>query len=209
MILTMLTGQMLIRSMIEEKSSRIIEILVSSCSPQELMAGKIFGLSFLGLVQIALWVFIGICAFISFNLDVAFDNLFLILIYFLLGYLLYSAIFVSVGSICSTEQGAQQLISCVSIILIIPLVISSSMEQDPNSFLVKVLTYIPLFTPPVMIMRIPVIVPPIWEIIASILILLLSIWLTIWVGGKIFRMGILVYGKRPSLKELVRWMRAK
>ena len=210
MMLIMLTGQMLIRSMVEEKSNRIIEILVSSCSPQELMAGKIFGLSFLGLVQIALWVFIGICASISFNLDVvSLDHLFLILIYFLLGYLLYAAIFVSVGSICSTEQEAQQLTSYVSIVLVVPLVISFSVVQDPNSFLVKVLTYIPLLTPSVMIMRIPVVVPPAWEIIVSILILLLSVWLMIWIAGKIFRIGILVYGKRPSLKELFRWMRAK
>lgn len=210
MMLIILTGQMLIRSMVEEKSNRIIEILVSSCSPQELMAGKIFGLSLLGLVQVALWVFIGVCASISFNLNVvSLDNLFLILIYFLLGYLLYAAIFVSIGSICSTEQEAQQLTSYVSILLVIPMVLSFSVVQNPNSFLIKVLTYIPLLTPTFMILRIPVVVPPLWEILLSILVLVFSVWLMIWVAGKIFRTGILLYGKPPSLKELFKWVRAK
>lgn len=210
MLLIMLTGQMLIRSMIEEKSNRIVEILVSSCSPQELMAGKIFGLSFLGLVQIALWIFIGICASISFNLDVVtLDNLFLILIYFVLGYLLYAAIFVSIGSICSTEQEAQQLTGYISMLLVVPMVLASSVVQNPNSLLIKVLTYIPVLTPTFMIMRIPVVVPQWWEIMTNILLLVLSVWLMIWIAGKIFRTGILVYGKRPSIKELLRWLRAK
>jgi ABC-2 type transport system permease protein len=210
MLLIMLTGQMLIRSMIEEKSNRIVEILVSSCSPQELMAGKIFGLSFLGLVQVALWVFIGICASISFNLDVVtLDNLLLILIYFVLGYLLYAAIFVSIGSVCSTEQEAQQLTGYVSILLVIPMVLAISVVQNPNSLLIQVLTYIPLLTPTFMIMRIPVVVPQWWEIVTNILLLVLSVWLLIWIAGKIFRTGILVYGKRPSIKELLRWIRAK
>ena len=210
MMLIMLTGQMLIRSMVEEKSNRIIEILVSSCSPQELMAGKIFGLSLLGLAQMALWVFIGVCASIAFSLNViTLDNLFLILIYFLLGYLLYAAIFVTVGSICSTEQEAQQLTGYISMLLVIPIVLSFSAMQDPNSTLIKVLSYIPLLTPTFMIMRIPVVVPPLWEIIVTILLLVLSVWLMTWIAGKIFRVGILAYGKRPSFKELLVWLKAK
>jgi ABC-2 type transport system permease protein len=210
MMLIMLTGQMLIRSLVEEKSNRIVEILVSSCSPTELMAGKILGLSLLGLTQIVLWLIIGIGVSISFNFDlVSLDNLLLILVYFILGYLLYASVFVAIGSMSSTEQEAQQLTGYVSMILVLPIVLAFSAVQDPNSSLIRILTFIPFLTPTFMILRIPIQLPPLWEIGATLLLLLVSITAMTWIAGKIFRTGILMNGKKPSPKELLRWIREK
>ena len=210
MMLIMLTGQMLIRSLVEEKSNRIVEILVSSCSPTELMAGKILGLSLLGFTQIALWLVIGIGASISFNFDlVSLDNLILILVYFVLGYLLYASVFVAIGSMSSTEQEAQQLTGYVSMLLVLPIVLAFSAVQDPNSSLIRILTFIPFLTPTFMILRIPIQLPPMWEIAATMLLLVVFIIIMTWLAGKIFRTGILIYGKKPSPKELLRWIREK
>jgi ABC-2 type transport system permease protein len=210
MMLIMLTGQMLIRSLVEEKSNRIIEILVSSCSPTELMTGKLLGLSLLGLTQIALWLVIGIGASIAFNFDlVSLDNLLLILVYFLSGYLLYASVFVAIGSMSSTEQEAQQLTGYVSMLLVLPIVLAFSAMQDPNSTLIRVLTFIPFLTPTFMILRIPIQLPPLWEILSTLLLLLVSIMAMTWIAGKIFRTGILMTGKKPSPKELLRWIREK
>lgn len=210
MMLILMTGQMLIRSLVEEKSNRIIEILVSSCSPTELMAGKILGLSLLGLTQIVLWIVIGVGVSISFNSDiVSVDNLMLILVFFLLGYLLYASVFVAIGSMSSTEQEAQQFTGYVSMLLVFPIVLAFSAMQDPNSTLIRVLTFIPFLTPTFMILRIPIQLPPLWEIISTILLMLVSITAMTWIAGKIFRTGILMYGKKPSPKELLRWIREK
>lgn len=210
MMLIMLTGQMLIRSLVEEKSNRIIEILVSSCSPTELMAGKILGLSLLGLTQIVLWLVIGIGVSLSFSFDlISLDNLILVLIYFLLGYLLYASVFVAIGSMSNTEQEAQQLTGYVSMLLVLPIVLAFSAVQDPNSSLIRILTFIPFLTPTFMILRIPIQLPPLWEIAATLSLLLVTITAVTWIAGKIFRTGILIYGKKPSPKELLRWIREK
>jgi len=210
MLLIMLSGQMLIRSLVEEKSNRIVEILISSCSPTELMAGKILGLSLLGFTQILLWIIIGVGASLSFSLNIiSLDNLILIIIYFLFGYLLYASVFVAIGSMSNSEQEAQQLTGYVSMILVLPIVLAFSAVQDPNSNLIRVLSYIPFLTPTFMILRIPILLPPIWEIIITILILIISIIIMTWIAGKIFRTGILIYGKKPSISELYKWIKAK
>jgi ABC-2 type transport system permease protein len=211
MMLIILTGQLLIRSLVEEKSNRIIEIIVSSCSPIELMAGKILGLSALGLTQIIVMVIMGVGSSMAFHLTMALsmDNLFLILVYFLLGYVLYAAIFVAVGSLASTEQQAQQLTSYISMLLVLPIVLAFTAVQDPNSQLIKILSLIPLLTPSFMVLRIPILTPPTWEILLTIFILIVSIIGMIWIAGKIFRIGILLYGKTPNIKEIIRLVRTK
>jgi ABC-2 type transport system permease protein len=210
MMLIVMTGQLLIRSMVEEKSNRIIEILVSSCSPTDLMAGKILGLSALGLTQIFLWIIIGVVSSFAFSLGMpSLENLFLILIYFLLGYVFYAAIFVTFGSLASTEQEAQQYTGYVSMFLVLPIILAFSAMQDPNSTLIRVLSYIPLLTPTFMVLRIPIMLPPIWEIVLTIVIMIGSTIGMIWIAGKVFRTGILMYGKAPKPKELIRWLMTK
>ncbi len=209
MFLVLTSGQFLIRSVVEEKSNRLVEILMSSCSGQDLMAGKILGLSGLGLVQMLLWALMAFAVSVKFHTTIFQLDIFLVaLIYFVLGYLLYAAIFVAAGSPVTTEQEAQQITSYVSLTLVFPVVLAMPVMQNPDSTWVKVLSFIPLFTPTFMVMRMPIQMPELWEILVTILELVVSVWIMMWAAGKIFRTAILVYGKRPTIPELYRWLRA-
>jgi len=208
MFLVLTSGQLLIRSMVEEKSNRVIEVLLSSCSANDLMVGKILGLSALGLLQILIWAAIGIGLSLKFGSNVfATANFPLLMVYFFLGYLMYAAIFVAAGSPVTTEQEAQQITSYVSLALVFPIVLAVPAMQNPDSMLIKVLTFIPLMTPAFMLLRIPIQMPETWEILTTIGLLVLSTLFCMWAAGKIFRIAILVYGKRPSLSELYQWLR--
>jgi ABC-2 type transport system permease protein len=208
MMMIIYSGQMLVRSLLEEKSNRLIEILVSSCSSNELLLGKILGLSFLGLAQILVWVLIGIAAvgsaLVSYN---AFENLPIILFYFLLGYLFYTSLFVGIGSIVSTEQEAQQITSYLSIILVLPIIFLLSAMQNPESTIVNILTYVPFTLPSIMIMKSNLMEIPLFEHLIAIVIMFISTTIIVFLSGKIFRIGILSYGKMPSLKELKSWLK--
>ncbi len=204
------SGQMLVRSLVEEKSNKLIEILISSCTPEELLAGKILGLSALGLFQMFIWTCIGIAlAGSSVIPPSAFNNFFIMLVYFILGFLFYTALFVGIGSIVTTEQEAQQITSYLSLILVLPIAISASAIFNPDSLLVEILSFIPLTIPAIMLLKINVIdVPPI-EILSTIIIMIASIYITILAASKIFRIGILSYGKKPGIKELISWIKEK
>lgn len=210
MFLVMTSGQLLVRSMVEEKSNRIVEVLMSSCSAKDLMVGKILGLSGLGFTQIGFWALIGITLALKFSITlISISHALLLLIFFVLGYLFYAAIFVAVGSPLSTEQEAQQATSYLVLIFIIPLIIAMPVMQDPNSLMVTVLTFIPFLTPTMMALRIPIQMPSEVEIIASILVLGLSTVFAMWAAAKIFRTAILAYGKRPSIKEILSLLKTK
>jgi len=205
MFMVLTSGQLLIRSVVEEKSNRVIEVLLSSCSPRDLMMGKILGLSGLGLFQITIWALIA--AAIALRFDAGFivtENLPLLLVYFLLGYLLYAGIFVAAGSPVTTEQEAQQITSYVSLLLVFPTVLAIPAMQNPDSALIQILSFIPLLTPAFMLLRIPIQMPEAWEIWSTIGLLLVSIVISMWMAGKIFRTAILAYGKRLTIPELVR-----
>ncbi|MCK9426875.1 MAG: ABC transporter permease [Ignavibacteriaceae bacterium] len=206
----MISGGMLVRSLVEEKSNRLIEIIVSSCRPDDILKGKILGLSGLTLSQIVVWALIG-TAFAGQGIVMfaSFQNLFLLFVYFILGFVLYTAIFVGVGSIVTTEQEAQQITGYLSMITISPIVIMIPAMQNPDSLLIRVFSYIPLTTPGVMILRLNSAPISTIEILATLLELILSIYLVIKVSSKIFRIGILSYGKMPNLKELFAWLREK
>jgi ABC-2 type transport system permease protein len=202
------SGQLLVRSVVEEKANRVVEILVSSCSPTDLMAGKILGLSGLGLTQVSVWALIGVVISLKFGIALAsLDVVLLLLIYLILGYLFYAAIFVAAGSPISTEQEAQQITSYLVLVLVLPLVLALSVLQNPESTMVKVLSLIPLLTPTMMAIRIPVLMPSTAEIVASILILAASTLVAMWAAGRIFRTAILAYGKRPSIGEIIRLLK--
>ena len=204
------SGQMLVRSLVEEKSTKLIEILISSCSPEELLAGKILGLSALGLFQMFIWICIGIGLAGSSLIPMsAFDNLWIMLVYFILGFLFYTAVFVGIGSIVTTEQEAQQITSYLSLVLVLPIAISASAITNPNSGLVQILSFIPLTIPAIMLLKINVVRVSTVEILSTITIMLASIYIMIYVASKIFRIGILSYGKRPGIKELISWIKEK
>jgi len=208
MFLVLTSGQLMIRSVVEEKSNRVIEVLLSSCSTTDLMVGKILGLSGLGILQVLIWGSIGLAISLKTGSTTFLaGNLLLSSVYFVLGYTMFAAIFVGVGSPVTTEQEAQQITTYVSLSLVFPIVLAVPMMQNPDSLLIKILTFFPLMTPSFMLMRIPIQMPHLWEILTTIGILIISTVFCMWAAGKIFRVAILVYGKRPSLAELYQWIR--
>lgn len=208
MMMIIYSGQMLVRSMLEEKSNRLIEILISSCTSRDLLFGKVFGLSALGLAQIIVWLIIGFSLIGAAVVPMtSFDNIHLILLYFILGFIFYTTLFVGIGSVASTEQEAQQITSYLSLILVLPSIFIISTLQNPGSGLVQTLSYIPFTLPSVMILRVNVSPIPLWEIIATTAIMVLSIILVIKLSAKIFKFGILYYGKMPSLNEIKVWLK--
>ncbi|MDR3666475.1 MAG: ABC transporter permease, partial [Ignavibacteriaceae bacterium] len=210
MMMILSTGGMLVRSLLEEKSNRLIEILVSSCSKKELLAGKVFALSALGFTQILIWGLLGLITARTALVPMeVFDNILPMLGFFILGYVFYVSIFVGIGSVVSTEQEAQQLTSYISIILIIPTVFAVSAIQYPGSPMIKILSYIPFTSASIMMLRLKIESIPAGEILIVLLIMLFSIYLTVTFSAKLFKIGILSFGKRPALKELIRWIREK
>jgi ABC-2 type transport system permease protein len=207
-ILVLTTGQILVRSMLEEKSNRVVEVLLSSCSANDLMFGKIIGLSALGLTQMLFWVAIGLVVSLKMGtVLLPLPLIILSLLYVVLGYLLYAGIFVAMGAPVSTEQDAQQITTYLMLILFIPIFLAFSIAQTPNSTLIRVLSYIPLLTPSLMIMRISIQLPSPGELIATLIILAVSGIVMMRIAGKIFRTTILFTGKRPNMRELIQFIR--
>jgi ABC-2 type transport system permease protein len=205
------------RSIIEEKGSRIIEVLLSSLNPMDIFIGKIVGLGLVGLTQLIIWVAVGVsigfytffaAADIFAYMNVPLSVLVYFVVYFVLGFLLYASVFTVVGAICTTEQDAQQLQGLVTLPMIIPIVVLMLIIQTPNSPLAVVLSLIPFFTPMLMLGRIVVLQPPAWQVALSFVLMVVSIYLAIYFSSRVFRIGILMYGKRPGLKEIIRWYRA-
>jgi len=208
--LVMTSGQLLVRSILEEKSNRVVEILLSSCSAKDLMAGKILGLSGLGLTQMTFWVVVGLAVSMKFAITlIPLGSALLLACYFGLGYLLYASIFVAAGAPVSTEQEAQQITSYLVLILVVPIAVAFMAVQNPHSAMIRVLSFIPLLTPSMMALRIPIQMPPPLELAATMLLLAVSTAGAMWLAGKIFRTTMLVYGKRPSLVELMKLVRER
>ena len=212
-LLTMMiiySGQLLVRSLIEEKSNRLIEILISSCTSEQLLTGKILGLGALGLTQIFIWSLIGIALVGGAVIPpAAFDNILIMLVYFIVGFIFYTTIFVGIGSIVTTEQEAQQMTTYISLILILPVVIAIPAIQNPESMMVKVMSYIPLTIPSMMLLRFKIAPVPLIDIIITLFIMFVSTIITLKIAAKIFRIGILSYGKKPTIKELIHWLKEK
>jgi len=210
MMMVIYSGQLLVRSLIEEKSNRLIEILISSCTSEQLLAGKILGLSALGLTQIFIWSLIGITLVGGAVIPPeAFDDVLPMLVYFITGFIFYTTIFVGIGSIVTTEQEAQQMTTYISLILILPVVIAMPAIQNPGSVMVTVLSYIPLTIPSIMLLRFKIAPVPLLDIIITLSIMFVSTIVTLKIAAKIFRIGILSYGKKPTIKELIQWSKEK
>ena len=229
-------GTMVMRSVIEEKTNRIVEIIISSVKPFELMLGKIISVALVGLSQFAMWIILGFVfllianGFISTDIDVMNLNtneavlsseigsslmalpikslLFVFLIYFLGGYLLYGSLFAAIGSASDQETDSQQFIVPITIPLIVSFVLVQLVIDNPHGGLAYWLSMIPFTSPIIMIARIPFGVP-LHELLLSISLLIGGFLLTTWVAAKIYRVGILMYGKKISYKELWKWLKYK
>ena len=239
-------GNMIMRSVIEEKTSRIIEVIISSVKPVQLMLGKIIGTSLAGLTQFVIWLILGgvLMTIVSviFGIDMgqvqtpqqemvqqamenqelnmqvqnimtSFYNLpitnliIAFILFFIGGYLLYSSLYAAIGAAVDNETDTQQFMLPIIMPLILAVYVGIfTVIEDPHGTISTIFSFIPLTSPVVMLMRIPFGVP-IWQQIVSFLLLVGSFMFTVWFAAKIYRVGILMYGKKPSYKELIKWIR--
>ena len=230
----MLYGQMVMTSIIEEKNNRVLELVVSSVKPTDLMMGKILGIGAVAVTQILIWavLLIGCSIWImpllstsvaqSGTADPAMiqavaqladpsfmGQLLIFMVLFLIGgYLFYSSIYAAIGSAVDNIQDASQLTSLAIVPIILALIISMSVVQDPNSALAMWTSYIPFTSPMVMMARVPFGIP-VWQSIVSLVILYVSFVGMIWLAAKIYRVGIFMYGKKPTVRDLIKWARYK
>jgi ABC-2 type transport system permease protein len=210
-------GQLIMRGVIEEKNNRIIEVLISSTRAQTLFYGKIIGIGLAGLTQVALWILLGVIFLgqASLGIDPEVINFLTpelamyFVIFFVIGYFMFSIMFSIVGASVNTDAEAQQFAAPISYLLLIPFIMGIMVTQNPNTLLVMIASFFPLFTPTLMFMRICVAVPDFSQIAISILVSVLFTMFLAWLGAKIFRVGILMYGKKPSIKEIIRWTKYK
>lgn len=207
----------LLQSVAEEKENRVIELVVSSVRPMELMAGKVAGLGALGLVQVLVWVASavgfsgGAVALLAVAGAASIPARVLVLgvVYYLLGYTLYAILMAGMGALGTTMRESQQLAGIFSFFAAVPYMISGFLFANPNMLIARILTFFPLTAPTMMMMRLPLAEVGWVDVAGSIIVLVLSIPAALWVGAKLFRVGLLVYGKRPTLKEIWLILRRK
>lgn len=212
--------QYLLSNTIEEKSNRIIEVLLASVTPGELMMGKLLGIGLSGLTTIAVWLlsfFLFITLYQSSQTELIGEIVDIILgselipwfvFYYFAGYALYSGVFLAIGSLCNTLKEAQALMMPMILIQVIPIAMMAFVVMDPNNSLVRAMSWFPLFTPYLMMNRAAA-DPPMIDIVGTTILLLLSIILVLWLSGKVFRHGVLRTGQPPRLLELWRLMRSR
>ena len=203
-------AQTMLTSTVEEKSNRVMEVLLSSLSPFQLMSGKMIGLGMVSFTLFAVWAAGGAFMIVRNGwehlVDVATLGYFLI--YFVPGFLLYSSVMAALGSLCNELKEAQNMMTPVMIILIVPLMTMFWVGQNPDHTIARVLSFIPTFTPFLMINRLASAQPPgTVEVLLSVLVLLVAIVITVWLAARVFRVGVLLYGKPPTFREVLRWMR--
>ena len=203
-------GQIMLTSMIEEKSSRVVEVLLSAVSPMELMAGKLIGSVALSLVSMGLYVVLGLVLLTVFSLFNLLDLwlILYLLIFFLIGFFVIGSLMLAVGASVNTVSEAGQLQTPLMLVLMLPLFIWPAVSRNPNSMLAVVVSHLPPINSFGMLVRMassqP---PPWWEVWLSIGIGVASVFGAVWVASKIFRIGLLMYGKPPNLRTLFRWVR--
>jgi len=219
----LLYGAAITRSVVEEKNTRVVEMIVSSVRPFQLMTGKILGVAAVGLLQFLIWgAFMLLVSAFRMQVGQMFGAnpadlmglpslplsvIVFFVLFFVLGFLFFATMFAAVGAMVNSDQEAQQMQMPVIIFLIVPILIMVFIISNPDSTVAFVLSMIPFFSPIIMFMRVAVLMPPAWEVALSIFILIMSIIGMIWIVSKIYRVGILMYGKRPSLPELIKWVR--
>ena len=239
-------GNMIMRSIIEEKTSRIIEVIISSVKPMQLMLGKIFGTSLAGITQFVIWVVlltilsvvlssvfgvnvsemqspqqemvqeamkngdmqekIGMLLNEIYNLPLA-NLIVMFLLFFIGGFLLYSSLYAAIGAAVDNETDTQQFMMPIMVPLILAVYVGGfTVLEDPHGTVAQVFSFIPFTSPVVMLMRIPFGVP-MWQQILSVVLLFITFIGTVWFASKIYRVGILMYGKKPTYKEIYKWLK--
>jgi ABC-2 type transport system permease protein len=218
-----LYGMNVMRSVVQEKTSRIVELMVAAAKPRALMAGKILGVGAVGLVQLTVWLGMawltveyrdsllgtfGVEGAGGFSIpSLRASEIAVALIYFILGYFFYASLYAAVGAMVSTEQEAQQAQTPVILLLIIPMVCMQLVANDPRGPTAELMTMLPFSSPILMPMRYLLGGASVTQLLLSIAILAASTAVVAIVAARIYRVGILMYGKRPSLRELLRWLR--
>jgi ABC-2 type transport system permease protein len=229
-MLILIDGQSLMQSVIDEKSDRVMEVLVSSATPFQLMAGKILGTGLAALTQVGIWILGGaaIAIFSSATgtpLDSSITRTIFnpatvvsFVCFLMFGYLMYSTVFAFIGSVVSSPKEAQPLLLPIILVLLAPgMLISFAVLEFPDAGWIKVVSFIPTYTPLIMMMRVAVVAPTVegnpllspimGEAVIGMILILLATALAIWITARVFRVGILMYGKRPTFPEIVKWIR--
>ena len=198
----------LLQSVAEEKESRIIEILLSSVTPMEMLTGKIVGLGSVGLLQIAIWLSVGFAGLIYvFALSINPFLLILSLAYFVLGFLLFASMMGAVGAISGSMRESQQLIPIFTFPAIAPMLFMQVLITEPDGMLSMFFSMFPLTSPVAMLIRMGVSDVPAYQIAVSLIILIVSVYFVIIASARLFRVGLLMYGKRPAIGEIIRYMK--
>ncbi|HEY7216112.1 MAG TPA: ABC transporter permease [Thermoanaerobaculia bacterium] len=213
-------GQQVMQGVLEEKGSRVIEVVISSVTPFELMMGKLLGICLLGLTQLAIWLGTllvvtapGVLAAMPFlPPGVSFPTLSLVtlinfVLLFILGFLAYATLYAGIGASFNSLQEAQQAAGIAMIFVVTPVMIMYPVINDPNSRMATVLSLIPMFTPLLMPLRIAIEMPPAWQLALAYLLTTAFVVGMVWFCSKIYRVGILMYGKKPTFKEIWKWTR--
>lgn len=222
-MILILYGQMIIRSVIEEKATDIVEVMVSSLRPWELMLGKIVGVGAVGLTQIAIWALIlslaatfgltaGAAALAEAGIDastlsIPWGTVILVLLFLALGYLLFAGMFAGAGATISNEQDAQQAALPVMMLIIVPFIAIQGLIGSPNAGWAVVMSLIPFFSPLVMTSRVIITSVPVWQWALSLALLVAAGLAVAWIAGRIYRVGVLMKGQRANLPEVIRWIR--
>jgi ABC-2 type transport system permease protein len=218
-MVALLYGQQVLNGVLEEKTTRVVEVLLATVRPFELMLGKLAGIGLAGLTQLAIWLatavvltapgVVGALAWlpegqlpqVEVGLVVHF------LLHFLLGYFFYATLYAAIGAASNNMQEAQQFVGFVTVFLVAPLLLMMPVINDPDSVLAVGLSLIPPFTPLLMMLRIAVKMPPLWQVALGYLLCTGFILLLVELCGRIYRVGVLMYGKKPTFAELWRWLR--
>ncbi len=203
-------GQQLLTTTIEEKSSRVMGVLLSAVSPMQLLTGKIIGQMMVGLVVLTVYCGLGIGTLFALAMGdiIPLSNVIYLLIYFLIAFFFIGSMMAAVGSAVSEMREAQSLMAPIMIVLIIPMMLWFPILRNPNSVFAQVCSFVPPISPFVMILRLSGSEPvPTWQIPASIAVGVVGVIISLWLAAKIFRVGVLMYGKPPDFKTLIRWIR--
>jgi ABC-2 type transport system permease protein len=219
----MLYGQAVLRGVMEEKQTRVAEVVLSSVPPWQLLGGKVIGVGAVGLTQLAVWISSAILLLryrgpilakfgaseMSFTPpDVTVGMGLMLLLFFVAGYVFYSSLFAAVGAMVSSEQEAQQALMPIILLLVSSFVFFQPILSNPTSGLAQTLSWLPFSAPIVMPLRMAVIPVAGWEVAVALISVAAGSYIAVWLAARIYRTGMLMYGKRPTMREPARWLRA-
>jgi ABC-2 type transport system permease protein len=210
LVASMTGGQYLLTTTVEEKSNRVVEVILSACSPMELMTGKILGQMFVGLSLLVVYSWLGIFALIFMErMDlIEWTTIVLIFVFFILAYFMFASLMAAIGSAVNEMREAQSLMTPVILLMMLPYFFFMPVIRAPNSMLSTVTSFIPPISPFIMIMRVasndP---PPVWQTALVILVNAVAVVVFLWFAAKVFRVGLLMFGKPPNIRTLIKWVR--